>query len=240
MKNTKVLMFQMTLYILSYVVTLSSVVISFLWSPDADNTIPFYLRQILLPLQGFFNALIFINHKIYNYRRSHSGVSRCHVLKLLLAGDSEEVMIFSRISMINYDRRRQVMELELEDESGFVERISIEDKTPSAADVFVGDMEDNQNLSGFSQLPPSAAQYADTSSMDANSEGLSGVSSKSSSNEENEQSLKDESRTGSMNDSRLSISKGSGSIFSWMSRANNADMSRGGLSGISSVGEEKV
>ena len=132
------------------------------------------------------------------------------------------------------------MELELEDESGFVERISIEDKPPpSVADMFVDDMDDNQNLSGFSQLP-SAAQNEDTSSIGASSEGLSGFSSKSSSNEENEQSLKDESRTGSMNDSRLSISKGSGSIFSWMSRANNADVSRGGLSGISSVGEEDV
>jgi hypothetical protein len=57
---------------------------------------------VLLPVQGFFNLVIFISHKIYNYRRaSNSSISTCRILRLLFlqAGTHEPVYI-SQISIV--------------------------------------------------------------------------------------------------------------------------------------------
>ncbi len=147
-QNTKVLMLQVALYVLTFASTLSFPV---LMRRLPYNSLIFYLAQVFIPLQGFFNALIFIYHKIYNYRRVHD-VSRLRVLKLLLAGDSEEIALFSRISMINYDQSRRVMDMELQDEHGSVEILSISNRSESVAGGFVGStcIDNQQDLSGFS------------------------------------------------------------------------------------------
>jgi len=57
---------------------------------------------VLLPLQGFFNCIIFVSHKVYNYRRVHESVSICQVLGLLLFKSSHDPTFISRISIVSH------------------------------------------------------------------------------------------------------------------------------------------
>ena len=123
------------------------------------------------------------------------------------------------------------MEVEMADQSGNVERISLDkDKPPSAADVFYDDSNVEQDLSGFSLSPTRKPQalvdgedsiLPSTSSSKRNEPTLNGDSS-----EKKEDSLNE--------DSRLSMSKESGGIFSWMSRGASSGVS------FASENEEKA
>jgi len=61
---------------------------------------------VLLPLQGFFNLIIFLSHKIYNYcRASNSGIGICQVLNLLfLQKGTHEPVFISRISIVRKEQ----------------------------------------------------------------------------------------------------------------------------------------
>jgi hypothetical protein len=61
------------------------------------------LFLMLLPLQGFFNFVIFVSHKVYNYRRVHCDVSICRVLNLLFCSSAHEPFFISRISVVKRD-----------------------------------------------------------------------------------------------------------------------------------------
>jgi hypothetical protein len=58
------------------------------------------LFLILLPLQGFFNFVIFVSHKVYNYHRVHRNVSICRILQLLFCSSAHEPFFISRISVV--------------------------------------------------------------------------------------------------------------------------------------------
>jgi len=77
-------------------------------------------------LQGFFNLLIFVSHKIYNYRRVHQDVSRCEVLWLLFRGSPTEPVILSRISIVQWHKREEVeyVDIEVDDDEHNVEQLS--------------------------------------------------------------------------------------------------------------------
>lgn len=72
-QNTKVILIQALAYIFSFMLTLLMPFLRGVISKEADWVVR--LQIILLPLQGLFNALIFISHKVYNYRRVHDEVS---------------------------------------------------------------------------------------------------------------------------------------------------------------------
>jgi hypothetical protein len=63
------------------------------------------MMLLLLPLQGFFNCIIFVSHKVYNYRRVHENTSICQVLQLLLFTSAHEPTLVSRISMVSHHER---------------------------------------------------------------------------------------------------------------------------------------
>ena len=121
------------------------------------------IQIVLMPLQGFFNALIFMYHKIYNYRRIHPDVSRCHVLMLVFTGKADDHVLFSRISMvsvngesidINIHNERNEDILLFMDRSGRLEYEQEEDFGSFDEEVFVDDNEESLgDLSGFSSLP---------------------------------------------------------------------------------------
>eukprot|EP01083_Nonionella_stella_P037865 103163_1 len=54
----------------------------------------------LFPLQGFFNLVIFLCHKVYNYRRIHANESICSVIKLLFSTPLHEPCFITRISVV--------------------------------------------------------------------------------------------------------------------------------------------
>ena len=62
--------------------------------------------------------MIFLSHKVYNYRRVNSGFSRIQVVKMILLKRIEEPLLFSRISMIQKDRDGTPIDVEIEHENG--------------------------------------------------------------------------------------------------------------------------
>ena len=75
-----------------------------------------------LPLQGFFNLIIFCGHKVHNFRRVNHDVGLCGALKKLVVDSSlEEPFVMERISMINVDFELQQLNLEVENEIGLDE-----------------------------------------------------------------------------------------------------------------------
>ena len=123
--NSKVVIVQALGYILSFLLTLfSPLVRSFV-----NHYEPYWVYRlgvILSPLQGFFNAIIFICHKVYNYRRIHPDVSRIEVIKKLFKGDADDEVLFTRISNICINDRNNVMEVEVENERHDNEHLMIE------------------------------------------------------------------------------------------------------------------
>ncbi len=119
------------------------------------NQYHLFVDIICLWTSGFFNLLIFIFHKVYNYRRVYDDVSMCCVIRLLLEGDAQEFVLFSRISALNYDADRRVMELELIDETNHAGYYSIKEDdgsqpAGSAIEAMVGENEEeNDNLDDF-------------------------------------------------------------------------------------------
>ena len=165
MRNTRVVVIQAIAYFISFLITLSTPILRslpvFKEFKSENELIIVRLQIVLMPLQGLFNALIFIYHKIYNYRRIHPDVSRCHVLKLVFSGKADDEVLFSRISMIsengddsidiNIHNERNEDILLFMDRSGRLEYKQEEDFDGVDEEVFVDDEEESQyNLSGFS------------------------------------------------------------------------------------------
>ncbi len=126
-RNTKVVTLQALAYIGSFLFTLT---FPFLRSFLNERTTTLHvlsrsqvthLSIVFMPLQGFFNALIFISHKIYNYRRVNEDVSRLEVLKLLFRGSMDEPVLLSRISRIDILAGDEGAEVEVADEEGVEE-----------------------------------------------------------------------------------------------------------------------
>ncbi len=141
-RNTKIIIVQALAYIGSFLFSLLF--------PLLRSQIGFYkgrvmgifshklleqLALVFMPLQGFFNALIFISHKIYNYRRVNEDVSRFEVLKLLFRGSMDEPVLLSRISRIDILAGDEGADVEVADEDG-VEEIHI--TAGSQIDILAG------------------------------------------------------------------------------------------------------
>ena len=165
MQNTRVVVIQALAYFISFLIALSMPILRNLPRSlvgnlkDPENElIILRLQIVLMPLQGLFNALIFIYHKIYNYRRIHPDVSRCHVLKLVFSGKADDEVLFSRISMLSVNGDNSV-DINIhnernEDKHIFIHGMSNAQKEDFGSfdeEVFVDEGEESQyNLSGFS------------------------------------------------------------------------------------------
>ena len=117
LKNTRIIGISAFIYLLGFLFSAGAFALRL--SPDgsySDSNLKAYLAFTLVPLQGFFNFLIFISHKIYCYRRANRDVSRLYVLKKLFRGDAEEPLLFSRISVVRNDLDGRAMDVEVCDE----------------------------------------------------------------------------------------------------------------------------
>ena len=164
MQNTRVVVIQAAAYFLSFLITLSMPILRNFpianFKTNDNEILILRLQIVLMPLQGLFNAFIFIYHKIYNYRRIHPDVSRCHVLKLVFSGKADDEVLFSRISMISengddsidiniHNERNEDMRIVMNRLVGLVE--DQEEKYVGLdEEVCVDDEESRYNLSGFS------------------------------------------------------------------------------------------
>jgi hypothetical protein len=129
-RNTKVVIIQAFSYITAFLVGVLPPVLLSIGAIEngreqRDRVSDSYekLFLILLPLQGFFNFIIFVSHKIYNYRRVHRDVSICQVLKLLFCSSAHEPVFISRISVVkryHEDEAAPVNAIEFVDEEDLV------------------------------------------------------------------------------------------------------------------------
>jgi Predicted membrane protein len=112
-RNSKAAIVQASAYMLTVLLSnvpvflLSSGAIAVLGS-ERERKIADNFEQmvvLLLPLQGFFNCIIFVSHKVYNYRRVHQNVSICKVLGLLLCTSAHDPTFISRISIVSHNER---------------------------------------------------------------------------------------------------------------------------------------
>lgn len=105
--NTKAVLIQAISYIAAFLLSLLPPLLMLIGAgggiPTKTKTEFEKLSLVLLPLQGFFNGVIFISHKVYNYRRTHSDTSICHILRLLLTTSTHDPLFISRISVIKQD-----------------------------------------------------------------------------------------------------------------------------------------
>ncbi len=122
-QNTKVIIKQCFIYFVSYLITLS-----FPLGRSLTESEPLWfsnLAFLMMPLQGFYNFLIFLSHKVYNYKIAHQSNEEhtktlFQIIHLLFVGEPEEIILFSRISIIRYDKgNRVLMDLELADEMDY-------------------------------------------------------------------------------------------------------------------------
>ena len=152
LQNTKVVLIQTSAYLISYLLSTAFLLYAGVIEDDPEWLI--YTSMAMVPSQGFFNALIFFSHKVYNYRRVYSDVSRCDVIKLLFLGGSQEPILFTRISLIQCHENRRIMDIEFADEGGNellrIEEEDIISASRSGGDVLIGDgSQRDDDLSGF-------------------------------------------------------------------------------------------
>jgi len=94
--DTKVILLQSVAYIVAFI----SGIMWFLLSHDEMNMTSFKFGLFSAPIQGFLNLIVFLSHKVYNYKRIHRHSTVCEVVKLLFVGRVQEPCFISRISMV--------------------------------------------------------------------------------------------------------------------------------------------
>ncbi len=146
-QNTKVVVVQALAYITAFLISLICPFIRSLIIQQSHLLWLTRLQIVLMPLQGFFNAIIFISHKIYNYYHVHQNLSICRILSLIFKGYQEPVVL-SRISLVRYDQEQTRLDVSLENERK-IEVMSF-DVSGSGLNVQI-DGQSNNDLSGFSK-----------------------------------------------------------------------------------------
>jgi len=103
-QTIKVVTKQALAYVITFLLCLTFPLIRNI-SDDEDLSIfAAYMQLGLLPLQGFFNFLIFVSHKVYNYKRVYGEDSYCAILrKYFCESDMVEPILFSSLSVVHND-----------------------------------------------------------------------------------------------------------------------------------------
>ena len=114
-QSTKAVLLQSCAYGMVFVVSLLFPILSKLSVSANRRAVWEVLSTIFDPLHGFFNFLIFIGHKVYNYRKVNTDKSICQALNKLFCTSEAEPMFISRIAMVKDDHNVQIY---LEDELG--------------------------------------------------------------------------------------------------------------------------
>jgi len=96
-KNTKVIICQVFAYTLAYAIWGTVAVFKSQTYDTSRILMQFYL--VLSPIQGVLNFIIFISHKIYNYRLTHPETTRWQVLKLLVKGDGDHPVVLISMAL---------------------------------------------------------------------------------------------------------------------------------------------
>jgi len=97
--TTKVIIVQSVAYYFALLLTISFSMIRLIVNKRMPTIEMF--QHIFFPLQGFFNFLIFVSHKVYNYKLVHRNESYSSILyKYFVTGETNEPILLSRISLV--------------------------------------------------------------------------------------------------------------------------------------------
>jgi hypothetical protein len=135
-QNTRLIFGQALAYYLSFLLTLSTPAVRLLIGDGmAEDTKKILLRSqlVIMPLHGLFNAIIFIYHKIRNYRRIHPDVSKWQALCLLFYGKADDNVFISKISVVSI--HAEEVAIEIQNERNDVEHLSIAMSSNQTDDV---------------------------------------------------------------------------------------------------------
>jgi len=122
-QHSKVILIQALAYVAACVLTTTFTTLKLLGN---QSVVIHVLRSTFSPLQGFFNLVIFLCHKVYNYRRVHPETSICNVIVLLFRTSVQEPVFVSRISIVERTAEAgKDLDIYVEDEGG---SISLDDE----------------------------------------------------------------------------------------------------------------
>ena len=97
-KNVRAVLIQASAYFLSYIVC--TFLLFYLLGKRNKKSILIKEAAVLLTMQGFFNCVIFVSHKIYTFKQIDKNNRICAILWMLLRGYNEPI-VFTRISMVD-------------------------------------------------------------------------------------------------------------------------------------------
>jgi hypothetical protein len=133
-ENTKVILIQALAYILSFTLTLF--VFPMIRNIDDNAKWATNVATVWTPIQGFFNFVIFVSHKVYNYRRGSNNAndSIIHTIGLLFKGHASETVLVSRLHIIQYNESDELFPLEMIDGD---DEVDDSGQTPSTNLLFI-------------------------------------------------------------------------------------------------------
>jgi hypothetical protein len=140
-RNTKAVLLQAVSYIVAFLLgaipplLLAQRAVTTVGKSQDDNTgLLERLTLVFLPLQGFFNFIIFVSHKVYNYRQVHHDTSVCRVMNLLFCTSSHDPFFISRMFIVKNN-----------EEDEFAKNFAPQDSVLATNQVYNIDIRDESN-----------------------------------------------------------------------------------------------
>lgn len=102
---TKVILYQALAYVFAFLICQSNVFVSLAQNAERSgvfrkSTGSQVYHLVTRPLQGFFNLIVFLGHKVYNLQKIRRDMSNCQALWHVLTVCEEPQFVFSRISLV--------------------------------------------------------------------------------------------------------------------------------------------
>jgi hypothetical protein len=242
-KDTNAILLQSVAYIVAFM----SGIIWVLLSGDGRemNMTTFKFGLFFVPIQGFLNLIVFLSHKVHNYKRIHRHSTACEVVKLLFVDQVQEPCFVSRISMVIDDDVQGRIDDRLKTGLPFfriMNEMDVEEYAPDAAMEDIDEIRGSGDQNKIIQDPENdqSESFVDDQQVSINvSKNRDGISSMSSSFQISGSSTLD------ANDENYGINRKSNmEAMNAMKTRNPADsktqgpdviddVSRGGMSGLS-------
>ena len=116
-RYTKIITFQAIMYILAFFLTWAFVVMT--WRLG-DRTEIAVLKMIFNPLQGFFNAFIFIGHKVHNVKQSSPHLSSLEALRnVIFQPNTVPEIVISKVELVAIEKIHTRLRQEDENDLSF-------------------------------------------------------------------------------------------------------------------------
>jgi len=97
---SKVIYIQALAYVFAFLITQVSVLVGTVRTRVGNNDWLKIYHLVFLPLQGLFNLVIFLGHKVYNIRRINPDISIVKAIGIVFQDRTEPLFIFTQMSLV--------------------------------------------------------------------------------------------------------------------------------------------